>query len=77
LGLRLGPRWEGREYDEVAEKDDVEKDAAEQEYWDEDEGTRDSVLKYLIDRKVAGDPGLLDVTIGELRGRPKKELAEN
>jgi hypothetical protein len=77
LGATAWSKVEGREYDEVAEKDDVEKDAAEQEYWDEDEGTRDSVLKYLIDRKVAGDPGLLDVTIGELRGRPKKELAEN
>jgi hypothetical protein len=50
----------GREYDDVSDKEAAQKS--------EDEGAHDSMLFFLIDRRLAIDPGLLEKTVGELRG---------
>ena len=76
IGATAWSTVEGCEYDDVAEKRDMAENKTFEDEND-DEGSRDSVLKYLIDRKTALYPELLDMTIRELRGRPKKESVEN
>jgi hypothetical protein len=61
----------GRQYDDVAEK---EKD---EEEMNDDGRMPDSFLKFLIDRRLALDPGFLDKWVGSNGGEPGKELAEN
>jgi len=76
IGATAWSTVEGCEYDDVAEK----KDGAENKTFEDEndhEGSHDSMLKYLIDRKTALYPELLDMTIRDLRGRPKKESVEN
>jgi hypothetical protein len=54
----------GREYDDVSNKDAADKTDYEAEC--------DMNLMYLLDRRLAIDPGLMDKTIGELRGRTQR-----
>jgi len=69
IGASAWSAVEGREYDDVSDKDAAAKSG--------EEASCDSMLFYLIDRRLELDPGLLDKTIGELRGRRRTESVEN
>jgi hypothetical protein len=75
LGATAWSRVDGCEYDAIADQalfdkeEASEKEAAAQiKSWDDDPATRHQMLKYLIDRRTAIDPALLDITVRELRG---------
>ncbi len=77
LGATAWSTVEGCEYDDVREMEKREKeDAAGHDVagafeGDDDEGYRNSLLKYLIDRKSALYPELLEMTMGEFLERHK------
>src|SRR5271166_1816862 len=57
---------------EKAKEDATAHDVAGAFEGDDDEGYRNSMLKYLIDRKSALYPELLDMTMGEFLERHKR-----
>jgi hypothetical protein len=85
LGATAWSKVDGCEYDAIADQALLDKEhASEKEgaalikYWDDDPGTRHHILKYLIDRRVATDPALLDITVRQLRElRLQKEVVKN
>jgi hypothetical protein len=74
LGATAWSKVDGCEYDAIADQALADKeDASEKEaaalikYWDDDPATRHQMLKYLIDRRTAIDPALLNITVRQLR----------
>jgi len=83
LGATAWSTVAGREYDDVPEKDkdkdqdknkDRDEDDENKEEMNDDGRLPDSFLWFLIDRRLALDPGFLDKWVGTNRGEPGKEL---
>ena len=69
IGATAWSPVEGREYDDVAEKDEEE--------MNDDGRLPNSFVKFLIDQRLALDPRFLDKWVGASGGEPGKELVEN
>ena len=69
LGATAWSTAKGRNYDEVAEKDEAENN--------DDENMPDSFVRFMIDRRLARYPGFLDKWVGGNGGEPGKESAGN
>jgi hypothetical protein len=74
LGATAWSTVEGREYDDVAEKDAEEKDAAEKDVAEvsDAELAPDSMLMYLYERRKAHEPGFRDERIENALARQKR-----
>jgi hypothetical protein len=85
LGATAWSKVDGYEYDNVVDKAVADReDATEKEVaalikdWGSDAGTRQHILRYLIDRRAKMDPALLDITVRELRQlQPQTEVVTN
>ena len=69
LGATAWSRFKGREYDNVSEKN--------MDLTGDEENYPPSFVKFLIERRLAADPGFLDKWVGDNRGEPAKQSAGN
>jgi hypothetical protein len=75
LGATAWSAVEGREYDDLAEKDaqDEDKDAAEEDAVHAAELAPDSILMYLYERRKAHEPGFRDERIENALARQARQ----